>query len=118
MHTLKFIWNITVKWRYNLRDKECRFEQDLFLQGDEAMLVGKRDFCDYQSIKGAVDELERDPLEKPVTLYIISGVYEEAVRIYRSNLNSGHRVSGNDHEQTSQGAATPYTVPRRPEADA
>ncbi|AIQ42656.1 hypothetical protein MKZ24_15320 [Paenibacillus sp. FSL R7-0297] len=82
------------------------------------MLVGKRDFCDYQSIKGAVDELERDPLEKPVTLYIISGVYEEAVRIYRSNLNSGHRVSGNDHEQTSQGAATPYTVPRRPEADA
>ncbi|OMF25533.1 pectinesterase family protein [Paenibacillus sp. FSL H8-0259] len=51
------------------------------------MLVGKREFCDYQSIQAAVDELERDPLEKPVTLYIMSGVYQEAVRIYRSNLN-------------------------------
>ena len=51
------------------------------------MLVGKEDFCDFQTIQAAVDALEQGPQEQSETLYILSGVYEEAVRIYRSNLN-------------------------------
>lgn len=50
------------------------------------MLVGKESFCDFHTIREAVDALERMPGERPETLYILSGVYEEAVRIYRSNL--------------------------------
>ncbi|GIO30387.1 MULTISPECIES: pectinesterase family protein [Paenibacillus] len=50
------------------------------------MLVGKESFCDYHTIGEAADALERLPNEQPETLYIMSGVYEEAVRIYRSNL--------------------------------
>lgn len=50
------------------------------------MWVGKEAFCDYRTIQEAVDELERRPSQKHETLYILSGVYEEAVRIYRSDL--------------------------------
>lgn len=50
------------------------------------MLVGKEAFCDYQSIQEAVDELERQPAGEAQTLYILAGVYEENVRIYRSDL--------------------------------
>lgn len=57
------------------------------------MLVGKEDFCDYHTIQEAVDVLERQLPEEMQTLYILSGVYEEAVRIYRSNL----RIIGIGH---------------------
>lgn len=50
------------------------------------MLVGKEAFCDFHSIQEAVNELERQSSEKAQTLYILAGIYEEAVRIYRSNL--------------------------------
>lgn len=50
------------------------------------MLVGKESYCDFQTIQAAIDELERRPAGLHETLYILSGVYEEAVRIYRSDL--------------------------------
>ncbi|MNC19083.1 Pectinesterase A precursor [compost metagenome] len=50
------------------------------------MLVGKEAFCDYQTIAEAVDELEKLPAGEAQTLYILAGVYEENVRIYRSDL--------------------------------
>ncbi|AIQ19701.1 pectin methylesterase [Paenibacillus sp. FSL H7-0357] len=50
------------------------------------MLVGKEGFCDFHSIQEAVDALERLPSGKAETLYILAGIYEEAVRIYRSDL--------------------------------
>ncbi len=50
------------------------------------MWVGKEAFCDYRTIQEAVDELERRPSQKHETLYVLSGVYEETVRIYRSDL--------------------------------
>ncbi|WP_410769551.1 pectinesterase family protein [Fontibacillus sp. BL9] len=51
------------------------------------MLVGKQSFCDYQSIQEAVDALEQSSSMEPATLYILSGVYEETVQIYRSHLH-------------------------------
>lgn len=50
------------------------------------MLVGKEAFCDFHSIQAAIDELERSPVDKHETIYILSGTYEENVCIYRSNL--------------------------------
>ena len=50
------------------------------------MLVGKEAFCDYHTIQEAVDALEQQTLIQADTLYILSGVYEETVRIYRSDL--------------------------------
>ncbi|WP_435921630.1 pectinesterase family protein [Paenibacillus sp. DYY-L-2] len=50
------------------------------------VVVGKAPFCDYGRIQDAVDALERDSSVKPATLYILSGVYEETVKIYRSHL--------------------------------
>ncbi len=50
------------------------------------MLVGKEAYCDFHTIREAVDALERLPSGVTETLFILSGVYKEAVRIYRSNL--------------------------------
>ncbi|ASA21781.1 pectinesterase family protein [Paenibacillus donghaensis] len=50
------------------------------------MLVGHEEYCDYHTIQEAVDALERQPDNRTDTLYILSGVYEELVRIYRSKL--------------------------------
>ena len=50
------------------------------------MLVGKEAFCDYHTIQEAVDALEQQNLNQADTLYILSGVYEETVQIYRSDL--------------------------------
>lgn len=50
------------------------------------MLVGHEAFCDYRTIQEAVDALERRPQKQMDTLYILSGLYEENVRIYRSDL--------------------------------
>lgn len=50
------------------------------------MLVGKYSYCDYHSIQEGVDALERQSPSQPEKLYILNGVYEETVRIYRSNL--------------------------------
>lgn len=50
------------------------------------LLVGKESFCEYQTIQAAIDWLEQKPDTQADTLYILSGVYHEAVRIYRSNL--------------------------------
>lgn len=65
------------------------------------IFVGKASFCDYSTIQAAVDALESDLLYDPYqasadgtspaserrdTIYILEGVYEETVVIYRSNL--------------------------------
>lgn len=50
------------------------------------MLVGQESFCDYHTIQEAIDALEKQAPEIHETLYILSGVYEETVRIYRSHL--------------------------------
>lgn len=50
------------------------------------MLVGKESFCDFHTIQDAIDSLEQQSSTKHETLYILSGVYEEEVRIYRSHL--------------------------------
>ncbi|RRJ65083.1 pectin methylesterase [Paenibacillus oralis] len=50
------------------------------------MLVGKEAFCDYRTIREAVEALERDASMKPATLYILAGRYEEQVVIYRPHL--------------------------------
>lgn len=50
------------------------------------MLVGKESYCDYHTIQEAIDSLERRSDEEAETLFILSGIYEEAVRIYRSHL--------------------------------
>lgn len=50
------------------------------------MWVGKEAFCDYRTIQEAVNELERRTSQEHETLYIMAGVYDEAVRIYRSDL--------------------------------
>ncbi|MBT2293347.1 pectin methylesterase [Paenibacillus albidus] len=52
----------------------------------ETLVVGYESFCDYHTIQAAVHALEQQDLSAPVTLYILPGVYEEAVRIYRSQL--------------------------------
>ncbi|MEF2964944.1 pectinesterase family protein [Paenibacillus sp. M1] len=51
------------------------------------MLVGQESLCDFATIQAAVDALERLPSEEPAEIHILSGVYEESVRIYRSNLS-------------------------------
>jgi pectinesterase len=50
------------------------------------LVVGKESCCDYHTIQEAIDSLEREPISQADTLYILSGVYHETVRIYRSNL--------------------------------
>lgn len=50
------------------------------------LVVGNEPFCDYHTIQEAIDALELAPPGQADTLYILSGVYNEAVRIYRSNL--------------------------------
>lgn len=50
------------------------------------MFVGPYPGCDHTTIQSAVDELERRPAGVPDTLTILPGVYEENVRIYRSDL--------------------------------
>lgn len=50
------------------------------------LLVGKEPFCDFTCIQEAVDFLERKPSEVSAQIHILPGVYEESVKIYRSNL--------------------------------
>ena len=50
------------------------------------LVVGKESFCDYHTIQEAIDSLEQEPSSQADKLYILSGVYNEAVRIYRSYL--------------------------------
>ncbi|MFM9277792.1 pectinesterase family protein [Paenibacillus jiagnxiensis] len=50
------------------------------------MLVGKEPFCDFDTIRAAIDALEQRDPQQPETLYILPGVYKETVRIYRSWL--------------------------------
>jgi pectinesterase len=50
------------------------------------LVVGKESFCDYHNIQEAIDSLEREPPDQADTLYILSGIYNETVRIYRSYL--------------------------------
>ncbi|KAA1189916.1 pectinesterase family protein [Paenibacillus sp. B2(2019)] len=50
------------------------------------LVVGKESFCDYHKIQEAIDSLEREPSGQADTLYILSGIYNETVRIYRSYL--------------------------------
>lgn len=50
------------------------------------LVVGKESFCDYHTIQEAIESLEQEPSSQADTLYILSGVYNEAVRIYRSYL--------------------------------
>ncbi len=56
------------------------------VQISEHIIVGKESFCHFQSIQAAVDFLERYAADTVQTLYILSGVYEENVLIYRSHL--------------------------------
>lgn len=51
------------------------------------MLVGKESFCDFHTIQEAIAVLEQSPSNEMETLYILSGTYEEEVRIYRSYLH-------------------------------
>ncbi|WP_410768965.1 pectinesterase family protein [Fontibacillus sp. BL9] len=52
------------------------------------MLVGTDPVCDFRSIQEAVDDLERRlPDDTPAEIHILPGVYEEVVRVYRSNLS-------------------------------
>ncbi|MEK4297253.1 pectinesterase family protein [Paenibacillus sp. FSL R5-0914] len=50
------------------------------------LVVGKESFCDYHTIQEAIDSLECEPSGQADTLYILSGIYNETVRIYRSYL--------------------------------
>ncbi|WP_438351689.1 pectinesterase family protein [Paenibacillus sp. FA6] len=50
------------------------------------MVVGKEPLCDFHTIQEAVDSLEQQFTTEAETLVILSGVYEEEVRIYRSHL--------------------------------
>ncbi|MEF2965446.1 pectinesterase family protein [Paenibacillus sp. M1] len=50
------------------------------------MVVGKPSFCDFQTIQEAVNFLEQGSSGEQATLCILSGIYEEQVRIYRSDL--------------------------------
>lgn len=49
-------------------------------------LVGPEAYCDFATVQGAVEAAERVSEEEPVRIYILSGVYREPVRIYRSRL--------------------------------
>ncbi|MFB9326205.1 pectinesterase family protein [Paenibacillus aurantiacus] len=50
------------------------------------MLVGLYPGCDHDTIQAAIDELERRPSGSRDTLTILPGIYEENVRVYRSDL--------------------------------
>ncbi|MFD5018249.1 pectinesterase family protein [Paenibacillus sp. NPDC058367] len=50
------------------------------------LVVGKESFCDYHTIQEAIDSLECEPSGQADTLYILSAIYNETVRIYRSYL--------------------------------
>lgn len=50
------------------------------------VVVGKEAYCDFHTIQEAVDSLEQQSSTEAETLVILSGVYEEVVRIYRSHL--------------------------------
>jgi pectinesterase len=50
------------------------------------MVVGQESFCDFHTIQAAIDALEVEGSNNAETLYIMAGVYEESVTIYRSNL--------------------------------
>jgi pectinesterase len=50
------------------------------------MVVGQESFCDFHTIQAAIDALEVQGSNNAETLYIMAGVYEESVTIYRSNL--------------------------------
>lgn len=49
-------------------------------------VVGKESYCDFHTIQEAIDSLEQQSSTEAETLVILSGVYEEVVRIYRSHL--------------------------------
>lgn len=51
------------------------------------VLVGKESFCNFHSIQDAVNFLESQTSDNPAQIHILPGVYEETVRIYRSNLS-------------------------------
>ncbi|GAA0133267.1 pectinesterase family protein [Paenibacillus sp. YSY-4.3] len=58
-------------------------------QLSEPIIVGKQSICHFQSIQAAIDFLELPGLQSAgavQTLYIMSGIYEENVLIYRSHL--------------------------------
>ncbi|MBP1043944.1 pectin esterase [Vagococcus sp. BWB3-3] len=48
------------------------------------IVVGQTSGCHFQTIQSAIDYLEKELAE--TTLYILAGVYEETVTIYRSDL--------------------------------
>ncbi|WP_425355459.1 pectinesterase family protein [Saccharibacillus sacchari] len=50
------------------------------------MWVGTVPFCEYATIREAVEELERRDPQIPETLYVLSGTYREQLQIHRSNL--------------------------------
>ncbi|MBB3108864.1 pectinesterase [Paenibacillus phyllosphaerae] len=51
------------------------------------IVVGPYPGCDYARIQEAVDELERREVQQAEQLVILPGVYEENVRIFRSDLH-------------------------------
>lgn len=52
----------------------------------EPIIVGNESFCHFRSIQAAIDSLEQQASNEVQTLFILSGVYEENVLIYRSHL--------------------------------
>lgn len=52
-----------------------------------AVWVGGEAFCDYATIREAVEESERRSPKKPETIYLLPGVYREQVVVYRSRLS-------------------------------
>lgn len=48
--------------------------------------VGKEKGCDFSALQAAVDAAERQTGSGTAKIYVLPGVYEEAVRIYRSDL--------------------------------
>ncbi|UJF15664.1 pectinesterase family protein [Jeotgalibaca sp. MA1X17-3] len=52
----------------------------------EKLLVGNFPYCDFSTIKEAVDFSEKQEKQVPCTITILEGVYEERVVIKRSNL--------------------------------
>ncbi|GGO04032.1 pectinesterase family protein [Saccharibacillus kuerlensis] len=52
-----------------------------------AVWVGREPYCDYATIREAVEEVERRSPQLPETIYILSGTYREQIVIYRSKLS-------------------------------
>ncbi|MEC6747977.1 pectinesterase family protein [Marinilactibacillus sp. XAAS-LB27] len=51
------------------------------------MIIGKQDFCDFQTIQSAVEYLEKLPkTDSWTTMYILDGVYEERVTMTLSKI--------------------------------